>query len=242
MSDLIEHVAMPAIRQVLADFAHGNRNASAWELEAKIEAALRSMQTQEPVAWAYIVDGKLHALSPKPFPSCPHPLYAAPVSPAGAVAGDIVQAAFNAYTPIASEHPHEGGMEAAVAAVLSALEPAPVQEAVAWQWRYRTRQAQSETWGEWSGWTDGRGPIFRGDHVEAEERPLYASPAPAPADTSGWKRGDRVKIEHDGFVGTLLDPYTTLEGKRGWTVQLDNARVVHVYGEKWLIAAPSEGA
>lgn len=64
-----------------------------------------------------------------------------------------------------------------------------------------------------------------------------ASPPSAVSD--GWRRGDHVTIEHDGFTGTLLDPYTTLEGKRGWTVQLDNARVVHVYGEKWLL--PKQG-
>lgn len=70
---------------------------------------------------------------------------------------------------------------------------------------------------------------------------LLASPVPAEP-SAGWRRGDRVRIEHDGFTGTLLDPYVTLEGKRGWNVQLDNARVVHVYGEKWLLpASPDKG-
>lgn len=49
-----------------------------------------------------------------------------------------------------------------------------------------------------------------------------------------WKRGDVVMVRYDGFVGVLLDPYTTLQGRRGWTVQLMNAKVVHVYGEDRL--------
>lgn len=49
-----------------------------------------------------------------------------------------------------------------------------------------------------------------------------------------WPRGTRIRVEHDGFEGVVLDPYTTLEGKRGQVCQLAGARVVHVYGEKWL--------
>ena len=49
-----------------------------------------------------------------------------------------------------------------------------------------------------------------------------------------WPRGTRIRVEHDGFAGVVLDPYTTLEGKRGQVCQLAGARVVHVYGEKWL--------
>ena len=50
-----------------------------------------------------------------------------------------------------------------------------------------------------------------------------------------WPRGTRVRVEHDGFEGVVLGPYTTLEGKRGQVCQLAGARVVHVYGEKWLM-------
>jgi len=52
-----------------------------------------------------------------------------------------------------------------------------------------------------------------------------------------WPRGTRVRVEHDGFEGVVLGPYTTLEGKRGQVCQLAGARVVHVYGEKWLMHA-----
>lgn len=54
-----------------------------------------------------------------------------------------------------------------------------------------------------------------------------------------WPRGTRARIEHDGFVGTVIGHYETLEGKPGVVLQLDNARVVHVYGERWLIREPS---
>lgn len=46
--------------------------------------------------------------------------------------------------------------------------------------------------------------------------------------------GSHYRIEHDGFSGTVIGDYITLEGKRGVVLQLDGCRVVHVYGEKWL--------
>jgi hypothetical protein len=49
--------------------------------------------------------------------------------------------------------------------------------------------------------------------------------------------GTRYHIEHDGFSGTVIGHYVTREGKPGVVLQLDNARVVHVYGTKWLAAA-----
>lgn len=49
-----------------------------------------------------------------------------------------------------------------------------------------------------------------------------------------WPRGTRIRVEHDGFEGIVLGPYETLEGKRGQVCQLVGARVIHVYGEKWL--------
>jgi len=75
------------------------------------------------------------------------------------------------------------------------------------------------------------------DHASPQQTVEEYNEAKAKRDIAArpWKRGDIVRIEHDGFVGTLLDPYTTLDGKRGWTVQLLHARVVHVYGEKWLV-------
>lgn len=44
----------------------------------------------------------------------------------------------------------------------------------------------------------------------------------------------RYTIEHDGFTGTKIGYYVTLEGKHGAVLQQDGSRVVHVYGEKWL--------
>ena len=49
-------------------------------------------------------------------------------------------------------------------------------------------------------------------------------------------RGTPVTIEHDGFSGKVIGWYETLEGKPGVNLQLDNARVVHVYGMKWIDA------
>lgn len=43
-----------------------------------------------------------------------------------------------------------------------------------------------------------------------------------------------VTIAHDGFSGTLIGHYQRLDGPRGGVFQLDNARVVHVYGERWF--------
>ncbi len=50
-------------------------------------------------------------------------------------------------------------------------------------------------------------------------------------------RGDRYRIERDGFVGTVIGHYTRLDGKKGVVVQQDGTNVVHVYGMKWLIPA-----
>lgn len=60
-------------------------------------------------------------------------------------------------------------------------------------------------------------------------------PAGVSAETvASSRRGDHYTIAHDGFAGTVIGDYVTLEGKRGVVMQLDNAKVVHVYGEKWL--------
>lgn len=47
--------------------------------------------------------------------------------------------------------------------------------------------------------------------------------------------GTTVAIEHDGFVGTVIGYYETREGKRGVVLQQVGTRVVHVYGERWLV-------
>lgn len=49
-----------------------------------------------------------------------------------------------------------------------------------------------------------------------------------------------VTIAHDGFSGNIIGYYTTREGKRGVVVQQDGTRVVHVYGEKWIIPPTEE--
>lgn len=50
-------------------------------------------------------------------------------------------------------------------------------------------------------------------------------------------RGTPMRVEHDGFEGVVLGTYETLEGKRGYVCQLRGARIVHVYGEKWVVPA-----
>lgn len=50
----------------------------------------------------------------------------------------------------------------------------------------------------------------------------------------GDRRGQQFTIDHHGFAGQIIGHYTTLEGKTGIVGQLASARVVHVYGEKWL--------
>lgn len=56
--------------------------------------------------------------------------------------------------------------------------------------------------------------------------------------TDDWRPIGHVTIEHDGFSGDIIGHYTTREGKRGVVVQQDGTRVVHVYGEKWLLPTP----
>jgi hypothetical protein len=48
------------------------------------------------------------------------------------------------------------------------------------------------------------------------------------------KLGNKYTIEHDGFSGTVIGFYTTLEGKEGVVLQQEGTKVVHVYGTKWL--------
>jgi len=45
-----------------------------------------------------------------------------------------------------------------------------------------------------------------------------------------WWKGKHASVEMDGFSGTIIGEYTTLEGKHGWVIQLDGTKVVHVYG------------
>lgn len=52
---------------------------------------------------------------------------------------------------------------------------------------------------------------------------------------------ERYSIEFDGFTGTVIGSYTTLEGKDGVVLQQDGTRVVHVYGRKHLKPAVSTG-
>lgn len=49
-----------------------------------------------------------------------------------------------------------------------------------------------------------------------------------------WPMGTALSVEHDGFSGTVQGYYMTREGKPGLVLQLDNARVIHVYGTKWF--------
>lgn len=65
---------------------------------------------------------------------------------------------------------------------------------------------------------------------------VLASLSALPLDMA-WPRGRHARVEHDGFAGVVIGHYTTLEGKPGVVLQLHGARVVHVYGEKWLTGA-----
>ena len=46
--------------------------------------------------------------------------------------------------------------------------------------------------------------------------------------------GTELSVEHDGFAGTVVGYYITREGNHGLSLQLHNAKVVHVYSEKWF--------
>lgn len=46
--------------------------------------------------------------------------------------------------------------------------------------------------------------------------------------------GTPYRIDHDGFEGEVIGYYQTRGGKPGIALQLENRKVVHVYGEKWL--------
>jgi hypothetical protein len=46
--------------------------------------------------------------------------------------------------------------------------------------------------------------------------------------------GKVYKVDHDGFIGTVIGTYITAEGKRGVVMQQDGTRVVHVYGKRFL--------
>lgn len=49
-----------------------------------------------------------------------------------------------------------------------------------------------------------------------------------------WPMGKHLTVEHDGFTGTVQGYYFTREGKPGLVLQLDDAKIIHVYGEKWF--------
>ncbi len=50
----------------------------------------------------------------------------------------------------------------------------------------------------------------------------------------------RVTCPQDGFTGTVIGSYTTLEGKTGVVVQQDGTKVVHVYGETRVVPLVEE--
>lgn len=45
-----------------------------------------------------------------------------------------------------------------------------------------------------------------------------------------------VTIDHDGFRGTIIGHYITREGKAGVVLQHVGSKIVHVYGEKWIVS------
>lgn len=69
-------------------------------------------------------------------------------------------------------------------------------------------------------------------HIQADYEKQIRSALSKPAPVA------RYSIEFDGFTGTVIGSYTTLEGKEGVVLQQDGTRVVHVYGRKHLKPAP----
>ena len=51
---------------------------------------------------------------------------------------------------------------------------------------------------------------------------------------AGFPYGVQLSVKHDGFAGSVIGYYVTREGKPGLVLQLDDARVVHVYSTKWF--------
>ena len=49
-------------------------------------------------------------------------------------------------------------------------------------------------------------------------------------------------VEYDGFKGKVIGAYVTVEGRVGYVLQLEDARVVHVYGEKWVKPWPTSSS
>ena len=46
--------------------------------------------------------------------------------------------------------------------------------------------------------------------------------------------GTPLSVAHDGFKGVVIGYYVTVEGKPGLVLQLNRAKVVHVYSTKWF--------
>lgn len=46
--------------------------------------------------------------------------------------------------------------------------------------------------------------------------------------------GEHFRIAHDGYAGKVCGWYVRDDGAPGVNLQLDNAKVVHVYGTKWI--------
>lgn len=92
----------------------------------------------------------------------------------------------------------------------------------------RTRAA-SLTGGEGAALTEEQ----RFERMTEEELLAGLEPLVAPLRTT-------YRIDHDGFEGTVIGRYVTREGKRGAVLQQAGTKVVHVYGEKWLIPLPAD--
>ncbi|NOG70495.1 hypothetical protein [Roseicella sp. DB1501] len=54
--------------------------------------------------------------------------------------------------------------------------------------------------------------------------------------------GKRFRADCDDFTGTCIGSYTTREGRDGLVLQMDNARVVHVYGRNRLTEIEAQPA
>lgn len=47
--------------------------------------------------------------------------------------------------------------------------------------------------------------------------------------------GRRYRVVHDEFQGVVIGFYCRLDGYPGTVLQQDGTKVVHVYGNRWLV-------
>lgn len=117
---------------------------------------------------------------------------------------------------------YRAALEASRVATVSQKEAVPV----AWQWRMRV--AIGDGWGEWCDWREGKKWVTTHEgEAEYEERPLYASPAPAvePVGIKAleWSTEFSGTPRADDTFGRHYLVYQ--EFNSGWVLCIDGMRV-----------------